>query len=300
MAVLAAEPSEAQRVGHDLAPRPAAAVALVVARAAHRLPDALAVGPDDAAPAADAATTGRSPAEPDPPAAPPIGGYERQDPPGAATLVDGPERSTGPAGEVAVPAGAPAPASGDVEPVNRRFVTEWAGLLFLLPVVERTGLVTRALEGPGASFGLRRLLYAVGQALGRRLVHPAGLDPDDPALLVWCGLAPGQDPPDGDPVGVDPVGVDPGDTIESVAEEETDRLVAELRRLLAPDPIAEADEAELLSAVCARHGLVVADPGWIDVHLALDDVSTVVRRAGLDLDPGYRPWLGVVVRFRYA
>jgi hypothetical protein len=32
----------------------------------------------------------------------------------------------------------------------------------------------------------------------------------------------------------------------------------------------------------------------------VDQVSTVVRRAGLDLDPGYRPWLGVVVRFRYV
>ena len=42
------------------------------------------------------------------------------------------------------------------------------------------------------------------------------------------------------------------------------------------------------------------EPGWVDVELDLEEVSTAVRRAGLDLDPGYLPWLGVVVRFRYA
>jgi hypothetical protein len=36
------------------------------------------------------------------------------------------------------------------------------------------------------------------------------------------------------------------------------------------------------------------------VRLSLDDVSTDVRRAALDLDPGWIPWLGVVVRFAYA
>jgi hypothetical protein len=44
---------------------------------------------------------------------------------------------------------------------------------------------------------------------------------------------------------------------------------------------------------------VVADPGWIEVHLSLDDVSTPLRRARLDLDPGWVPWLGVVLRFVY-
>ena len=31
----------------------------------------------------------------------------------------------------------------------------------------------------------------------------------------------------------------------------------------------------------------------------MDQVATEIRRAGLDLDPGYVPWLGVVVRFIY-
>ncbi len=56
----------------------------------------------------------------------------------------------------------------------------------------------------------------------------------------------------------------------------------------------------LLLSVCRRHAVIQADPGWIDVDLRLDEVSVDVRRAGLDLDPGYLPWLGCVVRFRYV
>ncbi len=297
MAVLAAEPSVAQRVGSAVAPRPAAAVALVLARAAHRPNGDPAVAPPD--PGRHPVWSSSDSLGQDPRTGPSSGGPDGQpgadrsgaideDPGGGTDLMDPAATSV----ERPTPAG---PASVDAGPVNRRFVTEWAGLLFLLPLVERTGLVARVLDGPAAPVGVRRVLYAVGQALGRRLVPGGGLDPGDPALLVWCGLAPGQDPPDAEPPRGDQI-----DGVGRLAEDEADRLVADLRRRVAPDPIAEADESELLVAVCARHGLVVADPGWIDVHLALDDVSTVVRRAGLDLDPGYRPWLGVVVRFRYA
>ena len=37
----------------------------------------------------------------------------------------------------------------------------------------------------------------------------------------------------------------------------------------------------------------------IAARSSLDDVSTDVRRVGLDRDPGYVPWLGVVVKFVY-
>ncbi len=48
-----------------------------------------------------------------------------------------------------------------------------------------------------------------------------------------------------------------------------------------------------------RDGLVVVAPGWVDVVLAAAEVDVDVRRAGLDLDPGFVPWLGTVVRFLY-
>ena len=45
---------------------------------------------------------------------------------------------------------------------------------------------------------------------------------------------------------------------------------------------------------------MVADPAWLEVRFALDDADVRVRRAGLDLDPGWLPWLGCVVRFVYG
>ena len=37
----------------------------------------------------------------------------------------------------------------------------------------------------------------------------------------------------------------------------------------------------------------------LDVSLPLDQADIRVRRAGLDLDPGWLPWFGRVVRFHY-
>ena len=37
-----------------------------------------------------------------------------------------------------------------------------------------------------------------------------------------------------------------------------------------------------------------------DVWLGMDQTDLRVRRAGLDLDPGWVPWFGRVVRFHYG
>ncbi len=57
---------------------------------------------------------------------------------------------------------------------------------------------------------------------------------------------------------------------------------------------------EAVAALLRRRGHVVLEPGWVEVHLRLEDVDLGVRRAGLDLDPGFVPWLGAVVVIRYA
>jgi len=44
---------------------------------------------------------------------------------------------------------------------------------------------------------------------------------------------------------------------------------------------------------------VHATPSHIDIHAPLAGVRLDVRVAGLDLDPGWLPWLGCVVRFHY-
>lgn len=55
-----------------------------------------------------------------------------------------------------------------------------------------------------------------------------------------------------------------------------------------------------VAAVARRPGRITAETGWIEVHLAVGDTDLAVRRAGLDLDPGWVGWLGAVVRYRYV
>jgi hypothetical protein len=45
---------------------------------------------------------------------------------------------------------------------------------------------------------------------------------------------------------------------------------------------------------------VTGSPGWLEVRLPLATVDLTIRRAGLDIDPGWLPWLGAVVRYVYA
>lgn len=55
----------------------------------------------------------------------------------------------------------------------------------------------------------------------------------------------------------------------------------------------------LVGRIAARTACVSGDPGWLEVAFDADAVDVDVRVAGLDLDPGWIPWLGCVVRFRY-
>jgi hypothetical protein len=58
--------------------------------------------------------------------------------------------------------------------------------------------------------------------------------------------------------------------------------------------------AELtLDGVIRRPAHVACTPTHIDVCFPLQAATITVRLAGLDLDPGWVPWLGRVVRFHY-
>jgi hypothetical protein len=54
-----------------------------------------------------------------------------------------------------------------------------------------------------------------------------------------------------------------------------------------------------LRDVVRRPGRVTLTRTDLDVTLALDSVDIRIRRIGLDLDPGWVPWFGRVVRFHY-
>lgn len=158
--------------------------------------------------------------------------------------------------------------------------TGWAGLPFFLATAEQAGLPGKLLDDEVlAGQPLSWLVYQ----LGRRLV-PA-IDPLDPALFALAGQLPASAPP-----------AEPSPTESGRLAKHAGRW-AELTaaRLDRSDEPVQAVAADL----AGRPGRVVGQPGWIEIHLSLNDVRLDVRRAGLDLDPGWLRWLGAVVSFVY-
>ena len=121
--------------------------------------------------------------------------------------------------------------------------------------------------------------------LGLRLT---GTVADDPALLAFAGLPPGSSvpEPDGEP------DVEESRRLNERARRIVEKLEERLEGYVRPGE-------SVLEKLCHREAEVIADPGWIVVRFRLADVSTEVRRAGLDRNPDFVPWLGVVVRFVY-
>ncbi len=162
---------------------------------------------------------------------------------------------------------------------RRRGRTGWGGLLFLLWLVDECEIPRLAAERlPGRS--LRSVLHRLALSL-------LPLHTGDPAALAFAGLAPDAPPP---------AEAEPPTTPEEDAEIGT---LAEAIRGALVRRLSASGEAVPMRQVCARRAEVVADPGWIEVHLFLDEVSTQLRHCGLDLNPEYIPWLGLVRRFIY-
>jgi len=177
--------------------------------------------------------------------------------------------------------------------------TAWGGLLFMLHLVDGAALARRvASDSSGTPVSTRGLLHAVGRRVLARAVPDAEpVGERDPAVLAFCGLAPDADPP----VLLDADDLEALRQARRLVVRETDLLLDRLRARVEPRQDAhQRTETALLLAVCWRRAVIEHDPGWLDVVLDLDEVSTDVRRAGLDLDLGYLPWLGCVVRFRYG
>jgi len=126
--------------------------------------------------------------------------------------------------------------------------------------------------------------------LAQRLRQIAADQPRrDPALAAFSGLGPAEPPP----WRTGPVA--------TAAESRAVRRLAERWAQAAASALGRpaGEGAATVRAMAARRGTVVFAPGWIEVVLALDEVDVDVRVAGLDLDPGWVPWLGCVLRYRY-
>jgi hypothetical protein len=172
------------------------------------------------------------------------------------------------------------PGAGD----DGRLPTSWAGLLFLLATAADAGIPDALL----ADEALRdRPPHWTLHHLGRRLV-PAR--PGDPVLFAFSGTVPAAHPP----------WPEPGQqAIETLDRHALRWALVTARRLGEPDGGGDAGPLGLVTRIAARPGALTVWPGWVEAHLPLDGVDVAVRRAGLDVDPGWVPWLGTVVMFRY-
>ena len=163
--------------------------------------------------------------------------------------------------------------------------TAFGGLLFLLHAM-------RALDIPSA-LASHELL---GGRPSRWCLHQLALalaacEPGDPAALAFAGL-----PPDASPLSLDDA--PPTDAERAAIAAFRDPLCTWMRQRGGAMP--EETDAAMLRRSIQRTAIVIADPAWIELRFALADASVELRRAGLDLDPGWVPWLGVVLRFVYA
>ncbi len=162
--------------------------------------------------------------------------------------------------------------------------TSWGGVLFLVHVVRALHLPERHADGMlGESLSGRSLRWLLHQLA--MLLAPVTVA--DPAALAFAGLPPDAQPPDADAL---PPSDDERGVLASLAAEFREELIERL-----PDLEPEA----VLQTVGRRSARIVAEAGWIVAYLALGEVRTDVRRVGLDLDPGWLPFLGVTLRFVY-
>jgi hypothetical protein len=169
--------------------------------------------------------------------------------------------------------------------VRRRAFTRFGGLLFLLGLMEALRLPEEMFADPALrARTFRWMLHRVALALA------PDAEAGDAAVLAVAGLLPDDAPPS---EGED----EPRDAESEAVAGYAARVAEELKERLRDWQ--EEPAASLLRFVCRRRAEIVADPGWFEVRLSLDEVTTEIRRAGLDLDPGYLRWLGAVVKFVY-
>ncbi|MER7461307.1 hypothetical protein [Streptomyces sp. NPDC097981] len=165
--------------------------------------------------------------------------------------------------------------------------TGWAGLVFLLATAAVTGLPDRALDEPAlAARPLPWVLHTAARALA------PGIAPGDPAALALAGLGPDRAAA---LLRARPATPREQDAVSALAADWARATAARLG-----DERYAHDPSGAVLAVARRPGRITAETGWIEVRLAVADTDLAVRRAGLDLDPGWVGWLGAVVRYRYV
>ena len=206
-------------------------------------------------------------------------------PSAGATMLDGPAD-----GQAASEAPAVEPGGSVVHGVEGAAVpvaelepsvhTRAGGVFYLLNVIQASDAL-RTEEGRERleALGGWGVFLQLASGVCRRVLplHPSILD--DPLWPLLAGLA-GVDHP-------------PPPTPWSHARQRD--LAHRVRKAVWPS----RSLRRALSAVLVRAAEVTVDATHADVRFRLDDAELRLRRVGLDLDPGWLPWLGRVVLFHY-
>lgn len=189
-------------------------------------------------------------------------------------------------------AAAPVPRSGDAdsrptgqrsgsepeaEPTATLLATRFGGVLFLIQVLGLLELPRRLREATAEPAAAAHMLAQV-------LSRATGVPVDDHAVAVTAGI---------DPTDERAEPRKPTDQQQQLVAECTRTLIDWLDHRFADEP---TDRRWLWE----RHATIERSPGWIEAGFSIDTVDLRIRRAGLDLDPGFVHWLGSVVRFRYV
>ena len=164
------------------------------------------------------------------------------------------------------PRNAPSEAAAETEPLSlphgKAIATRWGGVLFLINALRRLDVeALLATAGPEALTGWR-MLYDLGVAFG--------MPPDEPIALVLSQS-------------------DLDTTTPQYLLAETMAAIEALYHQ--PDglwPLPLEQRAQLW-----------ASETHLDLDLETTSIDLALRLSGLDLDPGWVPWLGRVVRFHY-
>jgi hypothetical protein len=146
-------------------------------------------------------------------------------------------------------------------------ISHRAGLFFLIPVMERLHMQQEMDQNPDLAWW--SLPWLVLREIASRLATPLS----DPAIAA-LGELPSDIPDSG-----------------RGAVQAWIRRIRQYTRRTAG--------IGLHSLVC-RTGRISATPTHLDVVFRLDRVDMRVRRAGLDIDPGWTPWVSRVIRFHYV
>ncbi len=181
-----------------------------------------------------------------------------------------------------------------------------AGLLFLVRPLARHALVQthggESLETRLLAFG-RLVLGRVLDPLPRAIRH-AAFERERPLLEVFTGAEVRSDTFDD--------GLESGEVIDDAATALAEIAAAIPREIVAcsnalhftygamPDPFPDDGPARALAHLVLRHGRLRVTGTHADLYLPLRSVDVEVRRAGWDIDPGWVPYLGRVIRFHYG